>query len=237
MKVLVLSIFNSNATYDAMRDIQRQYMHENVSIDAYFIAFDETLTEPVVIDGDMIYIKGKESLVNIMYKTMASLRHITQHLGKTYDYVVRTNVSTVLHYTNLMHYLHTAPRENLYDGGNLTRLNWALATNEISNRRQHQRNAYRGVLYFRGIGIILSKDVVAQLLDVFDDLEYEIVDDVSFGLMIMKHCPIAYRSIVSAPHPKTSFNVFQPGSVFVRHKTRRRDADIVVMQKTVHTMY
>ena len=232
MKVLVLSIFNSNTTYDAMREIQRQYMHENASIDAYFITFDETLTKQVIIDGDMIYIKGKESILNIMYKTMASLRHITQHLGKEYDYVVRTNVSTILHYNNLLHYLQTAPRENLYDGGNLTRLNWELAANEISERRQNQRNAYRGILYFQGIGIILSKDVISRLLNVFDELEYEIVDDVSFGLMVLKYCPDAYKPIVSSPHPKTSFNMFQPGSVFVRHKTRSRDADVVVMRKT-----
>jgi hypothetical protein len=217
-----------------MREIQRQYMHENASIDAYFITFDEMLTKPVIIDGDMIYIKGKERLVNIMYKTMASLRYIVEHLGKEYDYLVRTNVSTVLHYTNLLKYLQTATRENLYSGGKLTRLNWELATNEISERRQNQRNAYRGILYFQGIGIILSKDVVSRLLNVFDELEYEIVDDVSFGLMIRKYCPDAYKQIVSSPHPKTCFNEFQHGSVFVRHKTQSRDADVVAMRETVN---
>ena len=155
MKVLILTIFSDNDIYNEMLNVQRKYIHNDDNIDAYFITFDENLEEDIKIIDDIIYVKGKETHINILYKTMKSLNYIINTLGQTYDYVVRANISTVINFENLFNYLTTCPKTNLYTGGKLEILRWHLAPHEISESKQNQRNSFSGLKYIQGFGIIL----------------------------------------------------------------------------------
>jgi hypothetical protein len=170
-----------------MLEIQRNYINKNknINIDVYFITFDEELNEDIKIIDDMIYVKGKESLINILYKTIKSLNYIINDLNKKYDYVVRSNISTIVNFDNLCSYLTTSQKTNLYIGGNLVILKWQLAPSEISEHKQDQRNTFFGLKFFQGIGIIFSYDIIKQILNDSNSIEYDIVDDVKFAIIIL----------------------------------------------------
>jgi hypothetical protein len=239
MKILILSIFSNNSIYNEMLNVQRKYVHNNTNIDVYFITFDENLEEDVKIIDDFIYVKGKESLINILYKTIKSLNYIINTLNRTYDYIIRTNISTIINFENLLNYLTDCPKINLYIGGKLEILRWSLAQNEISEYKQDQRNAFHELKFIQGIGIILSCDIVNKILSDAHSIEYDIVDDVKLGLIIRDKFPEVYNNIDNIPLARVSYN-FSKESVFIRNRTDRTNNsmnDISNMNNQVNTLY
>lgn len=105
MKILLLLIFSHNIIYDEMLEIQKLYIHNNKNIDVYFITLTESQSEEVILNNNIIYIKGKESYTNILFKTLKSLKFIN-NLNSEYDFVVRSNISTIINLNNLYEYLH-----------------------------------------------------------------------------------------------------------------------------------
>lgn len=235
MKVLILTIFSDNDIYNEMLNIQRKYIHNDENIDAYFITFDENLEEDIKIIDDIIYVKGKESYINILYKTIKSLNYIINTLGQTYDYVVRANISTIINFENLFNYLTICPKTNLYTGGKLEILSWRLAPYEISESKQNQRNSFSGLKYIQGFGIILSYDIVEQILNDEKSIEYDIVDDVKLGLIIRDKFKELYDNINKNSLTKMSCN-FNKESVFIRNKTGNRTNDISNMNNIVNLL-
>ena len=167
---------------------------------------------------------------------MKSLNYIINTLGQTYDYVVRANISTVINFENLFNYLTTCPKTNLYTGGKLEILRWHLAPHEISESKQNQRNSFSGLKYIQGFGIILSYDIVKQILNDEKSIEYDIVDDVKLGLIIRDNFKELYDNINNKSLTKMSCN-FNKESVFLRNKTGNRTNDISNMNNAVNLLY
>ena len=67
MKLLILSIYSKSKQYDEMLSIQRSYLHKFPNITTYFIDFREQ-TNPIEVEDDFIYVKGKDTFINITYK-------------------------------------------------------------------------------------------------------------------------------------------------------------------------
>lgn len=243
MKVLVLSLFSKTNIYEEMQIIQKQYIHTIPDIDAYFITFKEDMSENehVQLIDDTIYIKGKESYTNILYKTIISLHYLINALGKRYDYVIRTNISTVIHYNNLIQYLTTLPLTNVYIGGKVEELKWLLQPYEISENKQEQRNSYYGLKYIQGNGIILSFDVVTKLLEYSSFFEYDIVDDVKLGIIIRDYLPNVYENINKLALGNVSYNALSiydhKDAVFFRNRTSNRMLDIHTIRNIVYQLY
>jgi hypothetical protein len=63
----------------------------------------ENQTNQVEQENDIIYVKGKEHILNVLYKTITAIEYIFQK--NEYDFIIRSNISTIIHIPNLLQYL------------------------------------------------------------------------------------------------------------------------------------
>jgi len=238
MKVLLLMIFSNTDIYNDMLLIQKTYIHRSSNIDVYFVSFNEEQQEDVIIKDDFIFVKGKEHHINILFKTMEALDYINSKMPNNYDFIVRSNISTIINLDNLYKYLNSIPNTNIYTGGTLETLNWLLQPYEISEEKQANRNDYYGLKYIQGTSIIMSNDVVQSILKMKENIEYDIVDDVKLGIIIRDNFPEIYANIenqvLALALAKVSYNKFEPDSVFIRNSSYERKMDVHKMRIMVN---
>jgi hypothetical protein len=231
MKILLLFIYSKSVIFDKMLEIQRKYIHNNENIDAYFVTFDEEQSEEIRVVDDIIYVKGKESHINILYKTMKAFDFIINTQKQIYDYVVRSNMSTIINFKNLYTYLDRSPKTMFYSGGFILTLLWPLAPYEICQDRQNDRYSYYGLKFVQGTSIILSKDVINTILN--HDIEYDIVDDVKIAILVKEILFEAYQNFESIELAKSSYSNFTEDNVFIRNVNDNREADICNMENII----
>lgn len=239
MKILVLHIFNQTEHYNHMLDIQRQYTNyiksntnTNLELDVFFISYRENKTNMIEKENDMIYIKSddmyKENLLGITNKTIKSIEFLIDELNKEYDFVIRTNISTIINYLNLYIVLNEIPKNNIYTGGKLECLRWLDPPAGINEETNNKYNM-NGLYYMQGIGIIWSFDVVKKIIENKNKINYNIVDDVTFGLFIRDNLQEIYNNIPYQYYAKVS-NSYETDSTFIRLKTiHNRMNDVINM--------
>lgn len=192
MNLLILYIFNSNIIYDKMFEIQKKYITEfkkfNSNFDFYFIVFNKFQIDDIeIIDESIISIKGVESRMKILEKTIKSLEYCFQH--KKYDFVIRTNISTIINFKNLYKEINLLPKNEVYTGGHVLNLQWLDISSGIFNNR------YFGLDFVSGTCILMSYDVVSNLLDNKLYLKHNLIDDVAIGLFIRDFYPKIYSNV------------------------------------------
>lgn len=167
MKILMLIISSdTDPVYEDHRKLWRSYMKSSPYIDAYFIQYRDGELEK---NEDTLWLPGKESFEGIIYKTIDSLEYF---LNKDkYDFIIRTNLSSVWNFNAVLDYLSTLPSEKVYSG-------------IIGN--------YKGISYVSGSGIIMTSDTCRILIE-NKNLAYSvgIIDDVDIGYTLAK-CQIEY---------------------------------------------
>jgi len=116
-KAIILVIYSE--TLDVYKEMNRQsnlyYSMFSDDIKVFYITFRENQEEEIAEYGHFLYLRGTESFKpGIIIKTMKSIEYINNQYS--YDYVVRTNVSTIIDCKNLLNHLNTIPSKN-YTGG------------------------------------------------------------------------------------------------------------------------
>lgn len=202
MKYLLLLIYHDTPHYNLLLEQQKKYIHTHTNFDSYFITLKEDIKENVVIENDIIYVKGSESLMNITYKTIMSIDYLVNKLNKEYDFIIRSNVSTFCNLKLLNDSLMKLPKNNVYTGGLLSKLTWIDKKSGIFNKKHF------GLNFVSGTGIILSLDIAKQLINDMNKLDMSIVDDVTIALYIKDYHKIAYatqheykQSFIGFPKP------------------------------------
>ena len=120
----------------------------------------------------MIYIKGTESYVpGILEKTMKAFE-ITKNIE--YDFLLRSNISTVVDYSKLNEILHEIPDNVIYAGGSCLIHTWL----------DHDYGIHKiyNIPFILGTSIILKKEGVNKLIENKILLHETIIDDFAFGL-------------------------------------------------------
>ena len=179
--ILNLILFsNENCVYREyylkMVELQKEYMKSyksnNNNIIFYFYCYKEDLQEEYMIEDDVIYIKGVESYVpGILEKTIKAFE-ITKNIE--YDFLVRSNISTVIDYSKLDDILYKIPDDVIYAGGScrlLAGLNPPYGIHKVYN-----------IPFILGTSIILKKEGVYKLINNKNVLSETIIDDVAIGL-------------------------------------------------------
>lgn len=207
-QILLLQIYNDTPDYNQMMNMHRRYIHMYSNIDSYFVTFNEQQDEDIkLVDNDIISVKGCESFANILLKTVKALNYVMNDLNKTkhYDFIVRSNVSTVINLKNLQKYLETIPTEKIYTGSYLEKIGWTLAPHEMRADMEGKGGEFMGQKYMSGHGIILSKDIAHELIamDKRGEIDYNIVDDVLLGKLIRQYYPNVYETFEKIPMPNT----------------------------------
>jgi len=138
---LILSS-NDDPIYEEFRKLHIIYLKNYIPIiKFFFIEFKNDIIEDVLEENNYIYIKGTESInPGMILKTCKAIEYVS--LKYKYEFIVRTNLSTLFHMPNMLEYLSIIPIENACGGF-----------------------AYRS--FITGTCIVLSKDVALQIIDNF----------------------------------------------------------------------
>jgi hypothetical protein len=156
-RLLVLVISSTDEpVYNEHKEAWRSYMRSFSNLDTYFLEMGETLG----VSGDVFTCPGTESYRDIILKTVAAFKWFPI---KSYDYVLRTNLSSLWHFPRLLKHIETLPQKGVYAGFQGTR---------------------DGVPFASGAGILMSSDVVTRILHHESELlSVNIMDDVDIGTL------------------------------------------------------
>lgn len=157
MKLIVLVIASDNLPiYNVHCELWRSYANTHPDVTVYFLRQREDVDTPY-FDGDTIWTRGRECLPRIFDKTIDAFKLFP---SSSYDYIVRTNLSSVWNFTKLIEMCRELPRQNAFCG--------ILGNPGIS-----------------GAGMILSPDVVTRFVDRCHEIERGMWDDVDFGRLAL----------------------------------------------------
>ena len=162
MKVLMLVISSdTEAVYADHRKVWLSYMNSNPQIECYFIQYRDG---DQAIEGNIFWLRGEESFPAIITKTIDSLDYFLKK--DSYDFIVRTNMSSLWNFNVLLKHLETLPKEKVYNG-----------------YIGHHNN----ILFVSGSGFIMSRDVANLLIENRQITEsVKIIDDVDIGYTLTK---------------------------------------------------
>ena len=139
------------------------------------IANDGPFSDTVEFDRDAmtIYVKGEETFIpGILNKTVEAIRAI----GLEYDFVWRTNLSSVLDFDGLLRYCRVQTSQNLrcvfYAGYT------GLA--DVTTNKDIDSN----IRFASGSGFLLSREAVQYLIDNDGLLRRDLIDDVAIGALL-----------------------------------------------------
>ena len=118
------------------------------------------------VENRTLFVKGDECFIpGILHKTVEAISFFLLHRkdANTYDYVWRTNLSSVLHVNGLLAYLDKIKDDKGVYGG-------CIGKEPSTN-----------ILFASGAGFLMSRDVALNLVENKSQLRYDLIDDVAIG--------------------------------------------------------
>lgn len=174
--VLNLVLYNESSEDDrkmraVLERLQREQIHQHTVIQ-YFYTYSDTLEGLV---ENVLYIKGVESLLpGVLNKTITAIEWCN-HIA--FDYLVRSNISTVIDFNNLPY--HELEKDTMvYASSLVNTLTWIDAGSGIHTEQ------YRGTRFASGTNIIMNKPTIDYLIVNKDKINRDIIDDVSLGILM-----------------------------------------------------
>ena len=109
---------NDQDVYLQMKLLSSKYYNLYSNIKYFFVELRNDIIESIIEENNFLYVKGTESIIPGMYqKTMKAIEYVSNNY--TYDYIVRTNLSTFWNIPNLFKLCETFPKTNFAGGYNI----------------------------------------------------------------------------------------------------------------------
>lgn len=193
MRILHLVLFSEaepGKDYEAMRKIITPlYQSFAGYVDTYYISLQHDLPVEACLAGDRMLFSGVESHVpGCLDKTMRALAYFKDDILTKYDYVIRSNISTIINMRLMKDCLQTNKIE--FGGAFVMNLNWNEEWNGTANKPWLQ-----GLSFTQGSCIILCRDLAVYMLANQDKLDMTTIDDVAIAYMLKQTKNIEPRSI------------------------------------------
>ena len=188
-KIIILVILSRNEIYDKIINTYwtkiLEYINKNHSnIKVFFtIGYDVKVDDlPKIIKENIIISDKRETYTpGILYKTIYSFNYINNNF--VYDFLFRTNLSSFLYIKNMLKYIEKLPNEKCYIGSKLV---------------LHENDEYKKFIpdveyleYVSGAGIFFSPDVINIILQNEKNLNFNLIDDIAFGLLLKNKIKIS----------------------------------------------
>jgi hypothetical protein len=159
MRILMLILSSDTfPVYAQHREVWRTYMKRHPDVDCYFIQYSPATFTPI-LTTDTLTMRGRERYDTILTKTVDALSFFLPRAP--YTHVVRTNLSSVWDFGELVAYLNSQPSQRFYGGIELKEGGAS------------------------GAGILLSRDVAERLVrNRRALLSIGTVDDVDIGIFL-----------------------------------------------------
>lgn len=175
MKVLLLIIHQETDEYAKMYKVLSSHYARYKELDTFFIVQSPDLTTHYRIEGDKIYIKGTESFIpGILQKTIEAMIIAK---AENYDFVIRSNSSTVINYSRLELFIQKAKEANIdcFTGYRQV-LQWIRPSDGIVDEK------YFGTVFASGAMFVLSRNAVKELIRFRHLIDFTVIDDVAIGI-------------------------------------------------------
>lgn len=228
MNILHLVLYSNNSNYDDMYNSTRNYYHLFNNVKTYYYKYDENIINDYEIKNDIILLRGKENSIVSADKTLKVLNLFDCNL---FDYVVRSNISTIINFDLLINYLSKNPVD--YGGGHIFKLTWTDPNYGIYD------NTFFGTDYVSGTCIILSKNTCQYLKSNFEKIHNHIVDDLSIGVFL-KDIPITdigqFYVVCNLNHNYHIIKQNIETNIFYRNRNYSRELDAEQIREIVHIL-
>lgn len=187
MKLLNLVLYSNSSVehqegYEQMQEILNNYYSSFKNVDTIFYKYSEDLSSEYIMEGNIFKIKGTESLVpGVLEKTLITFEYIINNYDiDKYDYIIRSNISSIINFDKLIEELHENPIK-FYGGAHIMDLNWCGGGITDST--------WFGTLFVSGTSIILTKDCIRYIIANKHLLRMNIIDDLAIGILFREHRP------------------------------------------------
>ena len=159
-KVIFLIISSDNEpVYAQMKELSPKYYSLFSDKIKFFFIENRQIDNQVIEDNNFLYVNGSESFIPGIYqKSIKAIEYVNNKYS--YDYIIRTNLSTFWHMENLFKFLDIKPKEKFAAG-----------------------YAFQG--FISGTGIIMSHDV--GNIVVSNPTSSYIGDDLAISQTIQSH--------------------------------------------------
>jgi hypothetical protein len=222
IKYVNLVLYSEDKDYKQMKEITEKYYKKFENVTTIYYKFEKDITNKYEMEGNVLKIKGTESyLPGILDKTLKAIEYV---VDKNYgcDYLVRSNISTIVDFELLDKELRKNPIE--YGGGLINELQMIDKSGGIVD------DTYFGLKYASGTAIVFSKKTLDQVIAKRDKINYKLIDDVAIGLLM--------RDELKKPVEQVgSFLVVSDGNmpdkksyVFYRNRSSNRQTDVKNMR-------
>jgi hypothetical protein len=203
----------SDTIFDEYKKIWDKQIKENVkenySIDILFLYSDNNIHDEYVINDDKLISKCVENYWHsLLIKTINGFKYGYE---KNYDYVFKTNLSTIINYPKFYEYCNNIDknRKYVYDG---------------------MVGRYYDYQFCSGAGMLLNKNSIKIILDNMDKISVDWTDDIFIGYILNKLHNISPCSALTRfdiiTHDAKIKNEIIKEHTHVRIKVRKGDYDI-----------
>ena len=226
MKYINLVLYSDDKEYNEMKEITQKYYKKFENVKTMYYKYDEKMNEEYLMEGDVLKIKGKETYVpGILEKTVKAMEYVE---NDEYDYLVRSNISTIVDFKLLDEELKKTPIE--YGGGLINNLQKLDVNAGIKD------NTHFGLNYVSGTAIIMSKNTLKEMIKQKDKIDYKMLDDVSIGLLMrfLKKEPVLVKEgsflMVYEGEENIIKNISNKSYIFYRNRNPDRKTDVKQMR-------
>ena len=223
--IINLVLYSNNEDYNEMYKLTREYYKKFKNVKTIYYKFNENNKEEYELNLDILDIKGKETFIpGILDKTIKAFKYIYNHYK--FDYIVRSNISTIINFDLLTNYL----KYNKFDyGGGLKML-----IHSIEKTYGIVDNSYFGKEYASGTSIIISKEIVNEIINNQNKINYTVIDDVAIGMLFdenKKFIPNEYFMMVPNFNDQNDLinEIKNKKYIFYRNRQSDRKKDLIQM--------
>jgi hypothetical protein len=228
---------NDSSYYECMRETTSPYYQTFPNVKTIYYTFSDIIQTDYELKDNVLYIKGKETyLPGILDKTIKAFEYF-QNEYMNYDYVIRSNISTIINFNLLNSELLINPVE--YGGSKLLNLQWLDDNSGIID------DTWFGTIFQSGTSIVFSKNAFQKVLKHKSHIRYNLIDDVALGVLFKEHIPEIEPTSFPSPDNKfvyvnsiennrLSSIVNNHKYIFYRNRTESREQDCIQMKKIIH---
>jgi hypothetical protein len=168
--IFLIIATNDTPYFNNSRKIWKQYMNLNPNFKCFFIygklnkPLEDTDSNDLIFD-DVI----ENNKFCQIQKSLLAFKFIS--LNYTYDYVIRTNLSTFWNFKLVDDLLNKCPKTYCYSGGH-----------DLSPFKINETIIYTKI--YSGVSIILTPDIIDIFINNLPNFDFKIPDDISLGLFM-----------------------------------------------------
>jgi hypothetical protein len=177
---------NADAAYQRMAASLKGFYKKFSNVRTIFVEYTKDIHGDFFFEDDCLYLRGDDGISPpgpILRKTLDTMLFLENQLS-VYDYVIRSNVSTIIDFSTVGKLLANSPGKKHY---------FTAMVNTVANLDPPLGIVdmkYFGVRYASGTFIGMSVDLVKTIIRKRHYLDFSIVDDVALGIFVRDHTSI-----------------------------------------------